>query len=439
LYQLRELFQKLNGHSVWVRERSTDPDVACDVFIWEEYGYVDFDDVHFVIDCGSYAGYSTLYFLEKYPKSLVLAIEADDRNLAVCRLNVAHYGEKRVRAMHAAVWGSQKNLVISRGTFADGREWATTVGPGDSAGDAVQGVAIGDLLDSSGRDQIDILKMNVEGSERDVFSADTSSWLPRTRNLIVSLHDKDCDDAYFRALAPFGFYLSRFRNATYCTNIQRAEPVVQASPRELRDDLNLIQNADFQDFRVAPAVIEEGNWIAGSSEPAKHWNLIVCDPQLEVALAIRLGEQRTGETALRITNKRNRSIQSSASPYVALQNDSVIEVQAGERYRLSVDVRVQTEGTAPQHLSWGFYCFLRIAGRKGAYEDLSMPALHESTNEYAALNADLVIPDSPLVGNGAEATAWLYAWLQNDGDSAVSTGNEWNWQVYVDRLALMRV
>ena len=51
-------------------------------------------------------------------------------------------------------------------------------------------------------------KMDIEGSEREVFSIDAEHWLPITKCIIIELHDRmkdGCSTAVFKALSQFNF------------------------------------------------------------------------------------------------------------------------------------------------------------------------------------------------------------------------------------------
>lgn len=53
----------------------------------------------------------------------------------------------------------------------------------------MKGVTVDDILLTSGHERIDILKLDIEGAEREVFSAPCQSWLSLTDVLIIELHD----------------------------------------------------------------------------------------------------------------------------------------------------------------------------------------------------------------------------------------------------------
>lgn len=187
---------------------SSDIEVFRQVFVEEEYASLrDLKDVGVILDLGANVGYSSAYFLSCFPGARLMAVEPDERNLEICRLNLKPYGE-RVRVLHGAVWDRQTRLCLSRGNFRDGREWATQVIPPASGGSGdVQAWDIGSLIDMAECTKVDLLKIDIEGSELVVFSSDVSSWLPKVRNLCIELHGTECQDAFFSALSGFHYKL----------------------------------------------------------------------------------------------------------------------------------------------------------------------------------------------------------------------------------------
>ena len=58
---------------------------------------------------------------------------------------------------------------------------------------------------------IDILKMDIEGSEKEVFSSNYAYWLPRTRCIIIEIHDfmrAGSSNAVFATMAKYNFSLA---------------------------------------------------------------------------------------------------------------------------------------------------------------------------------------------------------------------------------------
>lgn len=78
--------------------------------------------------------------------------------------------------------------------------------------ECLKAITIDDILKKSGHDQIDILKLDVEGAEKEIFSNSYEYWLPRVKVLILEIHDwikKGCGDSFYSAIKKYNFKESR--------------------------------------------------------------------------------------------------------------------------------------------------------------------------------------------------------------------------------------
>ena len=67
----------------------------------------------------------------------------------------------------------------------------------------VKGISIGTLIAEHKLERIDILKLDIEGAEKELFSKNTSVWLPNVNTMIIELHDRinpGCTEAVYSAL-----------------------------------------------------------------------------------------------------------------------------------------------------------------------------------------------------------------------------------------------
>ena len=208
-------------HAVTVRLKgSSDLDVFRQIFISQEYlSLRSLKDVSLELDLGANVGYSSAYFLSCFPNSRVVAVEPDDRNVQVCSVNLKPYGD-RVLLLHGAVWRECTRLCLSRGTFGDGREWATQVVQSSQGGAGdVQAWDVGTLIDLAGSAEVDLLKIDIEGAELAVFGETAKQWLPRVRGICIELHGPECHQAFFNALAEFDYELERSGELIICKNL----------------------------------------------------------------------------------------------------------------------------------------------------------------------------------------------------------------------------
>lgn len=433
--RLKRMTISIGDNPVYFRADSPDLDVINDTLVCAEYDCVSKDvrDAKFIVDCGAYAGYSSLYFLNKYENAHVAAIEADPDNFAVLRRNLAPYGG-RVTAKRAAVWSKQTGLVLRKGQLADGREWATMVTPpvGGETSD-VTGIDLGTVLRESGFAKIDLLKVNIECAETAVFSENFESWLPHVKNIVIQLHDQRAEDAFFSALSEYGFYLARPPTLVTCTSITKSKNKPRATGA-LSDGKNVLENGDFENLRVAPAQVVPGGWIAGSTEIAKGWQVVACDQVFHVSLAVRTGAQRSGENALCIRMNPNHPVLCESAPYAAIENTCRLGVREGQGWHVRAFTKTSGVDTPAPGISRGAYAFLRVRYTDGSYADAGINPLTHVTGEYRELDGVVRIPPAPPGSDIEHATLWLYAWVSNSGTSDVPATSA-TWEVVFDDVA----
>jgi FkbM family methyltransferase len=204
----------------FVRVGTSDLDVFRHVFERLEYSIVPADlRPRLIIDCGANVGFAAMYLLERFVEARLIAIEPDPDNAAAARLNLTRYG-RRATVMEAAVWPRDEALDLRRGAFRDGREWATQVAPSTDGRRAnVRRVDLGALI---GEQTIDLLKIDIERAELELFSA-PCPWLDSVRAIVIELHDLECAAAFHDALVPFDYTEHAAGELTICTEIRRRE------------------------------------------------------------------------------------------------------------------------------------------------------------------------------------------------------------------------
>ena len=187
-----------------LRPDSTDYDTYEHVFVLKEYDFPIPFEPRLIIDGGANIGLSALYFARRFPEATILAVEPDPANCALLQHNTRD--QKRVEAIQGGLWPSSGHLRI-KDKSADANafqvEWSES-----PTSDSMPAVSIAELLQKSGQQTIDILKLDIEGAEKELFRTGFESWLPKTRLLIVELHDRmvpGCSKALFEAVSKYDF------------------------------------------------------------------------------------------------------------------------------------------------------------------------------------------------------------------------------------------
>ena len=225
---LRRLTYRQRCYRLWdgsayplcCRYDTSDYSVFKQIFI--DGGYDCLRDVkspRLIVDCGANVGYSAAYFFSCFSDAHVVAIEPDFENFKICKRNLKFY-KKRISLYHSAVWSSSRSLKVIRGKFRDGADWSVQVRTCSNAETTnVHGINLADLLKKSGFEYIDILKIDIEGAEKEIFTHNYKSWLPWVRNIAIELHDKECEDAFLKAMSLYNYKLSHSGELTVCRNI----------------------------------------------------------------------------------------------------------------------------------------------------------------------------------------------------------------------------
>ena len=91
---------------------------------------------------------------------------------------------------------------------------------GGGGGEKVDTTTIPSLLIQLNKSTIDILKMDIEGAEREVLRSGDSNWLRNVRLLLLETHGDEIEHEVMPILKLNGFSCRRFRNAWYCNNVR---------------------------------------------------------------------------------------------------------------------------------------------------------------------------------------------------------------------------
>jgi FkbM family methyltransferase len=156
-----------------------------------------------VIDAGANVGITTSFFAQTFPAAQVVAIEPERENFDLLRRNVGSLAN--VSAVHAALWsGATAQQIVDPGIGP----WRFQVRPAEDAPDegaVAQGLSVDDVLGRFESRGPLLLKMDIEGAEREMLST-SSAWIDRVDVLAIELHDRywaECTQAFEAATRDF--------------------------------------------------------------------------------------------------------------------------------------------------------------------------------------------------------------------------------------------
>lgn len=194
-------------HPILARPGTPDSIALITTLVREDHGYIEPEVPPLTfLDAGAYIGDSAIYFLAKYPKVSVVALEPDPTNYEVISQNLKPYGE-RVKLLPKAL--SNRTGIVRFGGEYDGAAIS-------DEGVEVEATTIPELMRAAGWERINLLKMDIEGAERFVLDESADEWLPLVDFLILEIHGPEIERAVRPTLKRNGFEMELFRTSWYC-------------------------------------------------------------------------------------------------------------------------------------------------------------------------------------------------------------------------------
>ncbi len=180
----------------------------CDIFTLAEVIYerqyrlrVPLPDRPVIVDAGANFGAAAAWFLAHHPDADLHCFEPQSENF---RLLSANLGGRPNVALHRAAVGAHAGTVALH-LAAHGAEHSTVAGAAGAATEVVPAVRLADYLATAGLDRVDLLKLDVEGSEIDALVG-LGDDLRRVGAIVGEVHERLIDQGQFYALlAEAGF------------------------------------------------------------------------------------------------------------------------------------------------------------------------------------------------------------------------------------------
>lgn len=156
--------------------------------------------VRTIIDCGANIGTQVARFRFHHPDAQILAIEPHPGNFEL--LEQSFLSDDHVSCMKKAIWPTPQKLKIfhKKGTtpdtsvnFFEGFQVAEGDGGREAGGEEVdiEGITLNECMENLGWDEIDILKIDIEGAEHALFKEPDVAWLSKVNCLIFEPPDAD--------------------------------------------------------------------------------------------------------------------------------------------------------------------------------------------------------------------------------------------------------
>jgi FkbM family methyltransferase len=173
-----------------LRARTSDFPMFVQTFIEQQYAFRLQREPLTIVDAGANVGTASCYFASRFPRAKIIALEPDPSNYALLCTNVSHLPQ--VIAVHAALWSRAAPLELLIANRHKSQVEVKELGDATS-GLQVAGVSVLDLLRKYELSFIDLLKIDVEGAERNILES-SGAWIDRVGVIAIELHEQLAPD-----------------------------------------------------------------------------------------------------------------------------------------------------------------------------------------------------------------------------------------------------
>lgn len=206
----------LNGAPVFLRPGTTDTEVFEQIFLQQEYD-IQLKNVRVIVDAGAHIGLSSIYFALKFPDASVIAIEPESSNFELLKKNTGHYNN--ITPLQSGLWSHKTRLRIQDQDVAT---WSfqLTETQGKTG---IEAMGIADLMADLNLDHIDLLKIDIEGSELEVLEH-SGPWMESVGAMVIELHDRfrpRCSEALEKAIDGFSYKKTTLDNVITLTEMKK--------------------------------------------------------------------------------------------------------------------------------------------------------------------------------------------------------------------------
>lgn len=182
----------IRGIPIEIRASTSDLEVALDSLcgefdqLIEQVGHLEHD---IVVDAGGCIGTAAIVFSKAYPDAKILTIEPSPENFKLLSDNVRHY--PNIVPVNGALTSESGRMELYDRGMGD---WGHSLlrNSAQNKGQliaTVDCVSVADLLKQNGAAGIDIIKIDIEGGEKDLFSRNTD-WVDDTKAICIELHER---------------------------------------------------------------------------------------------------------------------------------------------------------------------------------------------------------------------------------------------------------
>ena len=148
-----------------------------------------------IVDLGAHVGFASVFYATQYPDAKIYSVEASKQNFSILDFNAGSF--PNITVTNKAIYSDDGFILFDE----SGLSYNTKI---SDKGDQLEAISVNTLLKNYGIDKVDLMKIDIEGAEKDILEKN-KEWLQKTENIIIELHKPYNISDLERDLKPYGF------------------------------------------------------------------------------------------------------------------------------------------------------------------------------------------------------------------------------------------
>lgn len=190
------IFLPSSGNYLRIRSGTSDEWLFYQIFSQKQY-QIKVNNCETIIDLGANIGFASVYFKTIYPNARIICVEPDEENFNYLHENMSNYYKST--CYKCAIGSEEGNARIINKSKVE--PWAIRT---ESVSDGnISVFTLDRIMLEQGITQVDILKIDIEGAESELFSKNFDKWLSKVWVIVIELHEHlspGCGQKFFMAL-----------------------------------------------------------------------------------------------------------------------------------------------------------------------------------------------------------------------------------------------
>ena len=191
------------GKKIFLRIYAGDIDIFYEIFYKEIYQLSDWLGKNVIVDVGANVGFATLYFLKQMPNATIYCIEPDPDNFPFLQKNLkAELESGKVKIILAGLSDRDGFMSLERNVLKYNSRLVE-----NASENLVEVItySVESFFKKFVDGKIDLLKMDIEGTEERIFENDIS-WLSNVEELLIEFHSEEIKKLCFEKLRSKNFH-----------------------------------------------------------------------------------------------------------------------------------------------------------------------------------------------------------------------------------------